>query len=170
MTTNKYTSDELAKWIMEKAHEVPAAKARKMLISNDQRIADSTIVGKMYFFKYDPKLKASLPKYDKYPMAIAIEQYNGGFLGLNLHYLSVSERQVYVDRLLEYKNNDYMDFRTRLKISYDLISTTRKLKLMAKPCVKRYLFNHCRSHFIEIYPSEYDKAVQLPIEDWVIKG
>ena len=60
-----------------------------------------------------------------------------------------------------------MDETTRLKLSYDLLEGSKKLNSLARPCVKRYLFNHCRSQFIEIYIDEFDKAIQLPVEDWV---
>lgn len=165
----KYSSVDLQKWMIEKALNATSARARTIIASNDQRGRDSTIVGKLYFFKYDPKTKDKLAKYDKFPMAFPIESYQDGFLGLNLHYLGIREREALLGRLLEYKNNKYMDERTRLKLSYDLISSTRGLNNLTRPCIKRYLFSHCRSQFIEIYPEEYDKAIQLPVEDWVFK-
>lgn len=165
----KYTSDELAKWLIEKAQSATGPKARKLLVTNDQRGRDTALVGRLYFFKYDPKWKDRLAKYDKFPMCFPIERYGNGFLGLNLHYLGAAERQSLVNRLIEYRNNEYMDERTMLKLSYDLIESTKKLSSLSMPCIRRYLFNHCRSQFIEIYPSEYDKAIQLPVEDWVFK-
>lgn len=165
----KYTSVDLQKWLLEKAQSVSPAHARRIITYNDQRGRDSTIVGKMYFFKYDPKGKAYLPKYDKFPMCIPIEQYNDGFLGVNLHYLDAGVRQSLVSSFLRYSSNKYTDERARLNLSYDLISSTRSINKITKPCIKRYLFNHCRSQFIEIYPEEFDKAIQLPVEDWVFK-
>jgi hypothetical protein len=165
----KYTSDELAQWLIEKAQNASSAGARKLIAANDQRGRDTAMVGRLYFFKYDPKWKTKLVKYDKFPMVFPIERYGNGFLGLNLHYLGASERQVLVNRLLEYSNNKYMDERTMLRLSYDLIESTKKLSSLSRPCIHRYLFNNCRSQFIEIYPNEYDKAIQLPVEDWVFK-
>lgn len=165
----KYTSDELAKWLIEKAQTMSSVGARKIIASNDQRGRDTAMVGRLYFFKYDPKWKTKLVKYDKFPMVFPIERYGNGFLGLNLHYLGGDERQALVNRLLEYSNNKYMDERTKLRLSYDLIESTKKLSSLSKPCIHRYLFNNCRSQFIEIYPNEYDKAIQLPVEDWVFK-
>jgi len=165
----KYTSDELANWIIEKAQFASSTGARKLLVSNDQRGRDTTMIGRLYFFKYDPKWKAKLIKYDKFPMVFPIERYGNGFLGLNLHYLGADERRALVGRLLEYKNNKYMDERTSLRLSYDLIESTKKLSSLSQPCIHRYLFNNCKSQFIEIYPNEYEKAIQLPVEDWVFK-
>jgi hypothetical protein len=165
----KYTSADLQKWLIEKAQNASPTHARRIITYNDQRGRDSTIVGKMYFFKYDPKGKAYLPKYDKFPMCFPIEMYNDGFLGVNLHYLDAGVRQGIINTFMKYKDNKYTDERAKLQLSYDLITSSKRLNSVMKPCVKRYLFNHVRSQFIEIYPEEYDKAIQLPVEDWVFK-
>ena len=163
----KYSSKDLQKWLFEKALTAAGPKARQLLIRNDQRSRDDAMIGRLYFFKYDPKGKQTLPKYDKFPMVFPIEQYQDGFLGLNLHYLTIKERQALLGILVKFKNNQKMDETTRLKLSYDLLEGSKKLNSLARPCVKRYLFNHCRSQFIEIYIDEFDKAIQLPVEDWV---
>ena len=163
----KYSSKDLQKWLFEKALNAAGPQARQILIRNDQRGRDDAMIGRLYFFKYDPKGKQTLPKYDKFPMVFPIEQYQDGFLGLNLHYLTIKERQALLGILVKFKNNQKMDETTRLKLSYDLLEGSKKLNSLARPCVKRYLFNHCRSQFIEIYIDEFDKAIQLPVEDWV---
>lgn len=163
----KYSSKDLQKWLFEKALNAAAPKARQLLIRNDQRGREDALIGRLYFFKYDPKGKATLPKYDKFPMVFPIEQYQNGFLGLNLHYLSMRERQALLGKLMEFQNNKKFDETTKLKLSYDLLQGSKRLNSLARPCVKRYLFNHCRSQFIEIYIDEYEKAIQLPVEDWV---
>ena len=166
----EYTKDELAEWFTGKLENLkPGSRGR--LLSAEERYTDedSMFVGGLFFFKYDPKGKAYLPKYDRFPLVFPIEMYGNGFLGLNLHYLSVGERQALVSRLMVYKNNKYTDERARLKLSYDLIESTKKLSTLSRPCIHRYLFNNCRSQFIEIYADEYDKAIQLPVEDWVFK-
>lgn len=165
----QYTSDELAEWLIEKASESAPSVARKLIMSNDPRGRDMTMIGKLYFFKYDPKGKGYLPQYDKFPMCFPIKRYGGGFLGLNLHYLSGGQRSAFINLLLEYKNNRYMDETTRLLLSYDKLVASSDTESMTKQCVKRYLFTNCRSRFIEIYPNEYDKAIALPVEEWVYK-
>jgi hypothetical protein len=165
----KYSSVELQEWLLEKAQTAPVNVARKIILNNDQRGVSVTLIGKMYFFKYDPAGKNKLTKYDKLPMAFPIERYYNGFLGLNLHYLSVGERAALVEKLLEFKNNTEMDETTRLLVSYQLLKSMSKIETLMGPCIHRYLWSQVRSKFIEIYPSEYDKAIQLPVEDWVFK-
>lgn len=172
MATERYRSVDLQKWLINKAVAASAPYARRLITSNDQRGRDSTMVGKLYFFKYDPLYKDTLSEYDKFPMCFPLEpptvtKSGLSFLGINLHYLTGYERQKLLGKLLEYKNNKYMDERTKLNLSYQLISSTRSLNSLARPCVKRYLFSHVRSRFIEIYPDEYQIAAQLPVADWV---
>lgn len=187
-----YTKDELKAWLIQKAQETnsPKSVVKRALISTDDkrtavdvtgnitrktvinfvnRSRDDTIVGKMYFFKYNPKFRNILPRYDRFPMCIPIEMYANGFLGLNLHYLNGGQRAAMVSLLLEFKNNKYMDERTKVRVNYDIITASRKLNSISRPCIHRYLYTHCMSKFIEIYPEEWDKAIQLPAEDWVFK-
>lgn len=163
----KYTNQELQAWLFEKARRMNAPEARKLVMKSRKTGQGSTIVGKVYFYKYDPKWKAILPKYDMFPLTVIIEPYSNGFLGLNLHYLSVGERIALLDELSEFASNDMLDETTRFLISYKRLKATSMAFSLAKPCVKRYLWTHCRSKFVEVYPTEFDKAVQLPVEDWV---
>lgn len=169
MTDTKYNTRDLEKWLKGKAIEASGPHARRVLKANDERGKDDTVIGRLYFFAYDPKWKEKLSKYDKFPMVFPIELYGDGFLGLNLHYLNMRERQMLLGRLMSFANNKKMNRSTKLKLSYDLIQSTRKLNSLSRPCIKRYLFGHCRSRFIEIYADEFDKAIQLPVEDWVFK-
>ena len=54
---------------------------RSILSATDNIFAKRIIVGKMYFYSYDPKLKDVLPYYDRFPLVIPIENYSDGFLG-----------------------------------------------------------------------------------------
>jgi hypothetical protein len=121
----------------------------------------------MFFFYYDPKHKETLPMYDKFPMVFPIQEYNDGFLGLNLHYLSVDERRAIIGKLSEFANNKRFDATTRLRLSYDLLQSSKRLSTLARPCIKRYLFSHVRSMFIEITADEWDKVIELPVEMFV---
>lgn len=170
MATEQYTSEELAQWLITKAQKAGTPeRTRKVIMTMDQRGKDTTMVGKMYFFKYDPKFKAVLLQYDKFPLCIPIERYSDGFLGLNLHYIGGGERSALIEKLLQYRNNDAMDETTKMKLSYQMLQNFSRIQSVIKPCVHRYLFSHVRSQFIEIYPDEYEKALQLPAEHWVFK-
>ena len=50
-----------------------------------------------------------------------------------------------------------------------LINTSTAMESMANKSVHRYLYSHVRSQYIRINKDEYDKAIQLPIGEWVYK-
>jgi len=163
----KYTSKELFDWMTEKARTASSMRNRLMQMENQQRGAP--VVGKMFFFKYDPKTKDKLPIYDVYPLVFPLEQYSGGFLGLNIHYLDVNARTGLLGRLQEYATSKKYTPKTKLQISYDLLSSSKSVSSIMAPAVKRYLFGHVRSRFIEIPATEWDKAAQLSLELFIRK-
>lgn len=168
MPNKRYSDKELREWFYGKART--AAGYRKNVLNNEERWRDSTVIGKMYFFVYDPKTKDKLPVYDRFPLVFPIERYSDGFLGLNLHYLGQGQRSALLGRLSEFKSSRNITDTTRLRLSYDLLSSTKTLNSLARPCIKRYLFDHVRSKFVEVTPNEWDMAIQLPAENFVRKN
>jgi len=150
------------KWLFNKANGI-SVNRQKMLRSGT---VSEMLIGQLFFFFYDPKTKATLPYYDRFPLVIPIEPYGDGFLGLNLHYLEPGLRVILLDKLFEYANNKKMNKTTRMKLSYSLISSASKLEI-AQPCIKRYLYSHITSKFIYVEPEEYDLAAFLPTEMFV---
>jgi hypothetical protein len=107
-----------------------------------------------------------LPYYDRFPLVVPIEQHPDGFLGLNLHYISPKQRIILLDKLSEFANNSAYDETTRLRMSYDLLK--RATKIYEKtPCLKKYLYKHIESRFVEIDANEWDIAAMLPFENFV---
>ena len=153
-------------WWIGKARS--AAGYRRNILNNADRAKGSTVIGKMFFFEYDPKHKNKLPIYDRFPLVFPIERYSDGFLGLNLHYLDISERVAILGKLSQFASAKNMTERSRLRLSYDLLSRTKYISSLA-PCIKRYLSGHVRSDFIEITPSEWEKVVQLPVQVFITK-
>jgi len=143
---------------------------RKNLVNNRERLRTSVQMGKMYFFYYDPKHKETLPVYDRCPLVFPIERYNDGFLGLNVHYLSVPERSSLLSELMKFANSSTLTEKTKLQLSYDLLQAAKGLSSLARPCIKRYLKGHFRSKFVEITADEWDKVIALPVQNFVRKN
>jgi hypothetical protein len=162
MAKSKDTSD----WFIGKART--AAGYRRNIVSNAERGRSDAVIGRMYFFYYDAKNKDKLPMWDRFPLVLPIERYGNGFLGLNLHYLGADGRQALLTQLLKYRNNNKMNETTKLRLSYDLLQSTKASKL-AEPCIKRYLFSQVRSQFVEVTADEWDKAIELPVQQFVYK-
>jgi len=157
-------SREARNWLKAKTGALRPTKAD--LMRDKQRLRDKSFIGRMYFYFYDPKTKDSLPYYDKFPLVIPIERYPDGFLGLNLHYISPKQRVLLLDKLSILLTDHNYDEKTRLRISYDYLSRASKM-YQAKPCIKRYLFSHIQSRFLEITADEWDIAAMLPVESFV---
>ncbi len=165
----KYTNQQLQDWFIGKATTAAGIRTR-IITKSPNRERGSVVIGKMFFFIYDPKHKKTLPIYDKFPLVFPIEPYSDGFLGLNFHYLDFATRKKLLNKLTEYKTSAKYTAQTRLKLSYDLLSSTIALSTIARPCIKRYLFSHVRSNFIEVTADEWDRALELPVDNFVIKG
>jgi hypothetical protein len=151
-------------WLKNKIKELKPTQAT--LMSDRKRLKDSSIIGKMYFYFYDPKTKDSMPYYDRFPLVIPIERYKDGFLGLNLHYIHPRHRINLLDKLSEIASNKTYNENTKLRISYDYLAASSRA-FEATPCIKRYLFSHVESRFLEIHADEWDIAVLLPMESFV---
>jgi hypothetical protein len=151
-------------WLQSKVSQLKPS--RQALLQDRTRLRDSTIIGKMYFYFYDPKTKDSMQYYDKFPLVLPIEQYNDGFLGLNLHYIHPKHRIILLDKLSDYANNTKFDKTTKLRLSYAALASASKI-FEAQPCIKRYLFSQVQSRFLEISADEWDIAALLPMESFV---
>jgi len=121
--------------------------------------------GQMYMFRYDPKNKKTLPYYDTFPLIFPIDIDNDSFMGINLHYLPPISRGKLMNALYSVTSDKRFDDNTRVLATYKLMASASKFKLF-KPTVKRYLFQHVRSPFLEITAREWDIALFLPTEQF----
>ena len=151
-------------WLRAKVKDLKPTSSG--LMTDRQRLKNTSMIGKMYFYFYDPKTKESMPYYDQFPLVIPIEKYNDGFLGLNLHYIHPKHRMILLDKLSDTMSNDTYDEKTKLKINYRYLAAASRI-FEANPCIKRYLFTQIESRFLEITADEWDIAAMLPLESFV---
>lgn len=123
------------------------------------------IVGKMLMYVYDPKLKKTLPYYDKFPLIFMIKSDGDHTLGLNMHYLPPYERAKLMGALYNLINNRDMDEQTRLNITYQTLKGSSRYRLF-KPCIKSYLSDHIRSKVYIIDPKEWNNVLLLPLANF----
>lgn len=135
----------------------------KSIMGRKNDLTSRLLIGRMYHFKYDPKLKQQLPYYDIFPLVIPIESYEDGFLGLNMHYLPPRLRARLMDQLFSTINDRNLDNRSRLRVTYALLKGAAKFRLF-RPTLKRYLNSHVRSRFLLIPPQEWQIALFLPTQ------
>jgi hypothetical protein len=135
----------------------------KTILSRQESLMSKSVLGKMYFYSYDPKWKNDLPWYDTFPLVFPIERYTDGFLGLNFHYLAPKHRAILMDQLKMFANNKKYDETTKLKLTYNMLSGFKKIK-RARPTVHRYLDSHIKSKFVLVNADEWEVALFLPVE------
>ncbi len=123
----------------------------------------TSVLGKMYFYSYNPKWKDELPWYDTFPLVFPIERYPDGFLGLNFHYLAPKHRAILMDQLKAYANNKKFDETTKLRLTYNMLKGFTKIK-RARPTVHRYLNSKINSQFVLVNADEWEVALFLPVE------
>ena len=98
-------------------------------------------------------------------MTIPIEPAEGGFIGINLHYLPPVLRAKFLDALLDVTNNKKYDDTTKFRLTYRLLKGARNMRYF-KPCLKHYLLEHVRSRFAEVPAPEWEIATFLPTAQW----
>ena len=151
-------------WLRMKIKDLQPTRAA--LLKDRDRLKERSVIGNMYFYFYDPKTKEKMKYYDRFPLVIPIESYNDGFLGINLHYIHPKYRMTMLDKLSATANNSEYNEKTKLRISYQYLTAASKV-FEATPCIKRYLFSHIQSRFLEITADEWDIAALLPMESFV---
>ena len=161
----KTMSNESLKWLMAKIADVRGVRVAKSISNEKVRQVNKFILGGLYCFYYNPKGKMDLPYYDQFPMVLALERYNDGFLGLNFHYLPIKYRVVFLDKLMNFATMGDAGEIMRMRVTYDILTASKRLKLF-KPCIKRYLSSHIQSKILTIQPNEWDIAALLPLQQF----
>jgi hypothetical protein len=155
---------ESREWFRKKASNMRSINREALMKEEPLRQGNKRIIGSMQMFFYDPKTKDTLPYYDKFPLVIVVGPAEGGFYGLNLHYLPPILRAKMLDALMEVassKNSDDAKF----NITYKRLQSISKLKYY-KPCFKHYLNEHVKSRFAEVPAPEWEIATFLPTADF----
>jgi len=156
-------------WMRDSAAEVQTIQGNRLMSENSVNLVSNInikSIGRMYMFFYDPKGKYDLPYYDKFPLVFPFSLNSDGFTGINLHYLSPLLRAKLMDALYTLLNNQRYDESTRLRMTNQMLSSSSRFRLI-KPCVKRYLFDHVKSRYLQVPITSWDTALFLPTERFV---
>ncbi len=101
--------------------------------------------GQLYFFTYQAQTKQ--PYYDMYPLSYVIEMRTGGFLGCNLHYLRLTQRE---------------------ELALSLLNNSAQGAVAVPPrTLHKYLYAGVRGQPYRIPKSEWTDVAQLPTEKFV---
>ena len=101
--------------------------------------------GELYFFTYQAQTKQ--PYYDMYPLAYVIEYRTGGFLGCNLHYVRLTQRD---------------------ELAISLLNNSAQGAVAVPPVtLHKYLYTGVRGTPYRIPNSEWSDVAQLPTERFI---
>jgi len=99
--------------------------------------------GHLIFFNYKAETE-SLPYYDKFPLVYVLSVAGKYFYGANLHYVMPQKRLKIIQKIL----NGRVD--------------------IPKKIIHKYLNERCESFFLDLAKVEWETAVLLPVEDFVL--
>ena len=150
-------------WFRKRLKPVSRLNRKKIKEDSALKTSSNPLPGRMYMYVYDPKTKAKLPYYDKFPLIIMVGPAPKGFYGINLHYLPPKLRALLMDNLYTVASDRRYDENTKLRISYDILKGASKYRYF-KPTFKHYLNAHVNSQFLKIDSAEWDIALFLPTE------
>ena len=151
---------ESREWFRKKASTLKVNRRELMKEEPLKRSADRGAVGTMQMFFYDPKTKETLPYYDTFPLVVVVGPAEGGFYGLNLHYLPPLLRAKMLDALMEVSSSKKSDD-AKFVITYKRLKSIAKMRYY-QPCFKHYLNKHVKSKFAEVPAPEWEIATFLP--------
>ena len=103
-------------------------------------------LGELYFFTYQAQTKQ--PYYDMYPLTYVIEMRTGGFLGCNLHYVRLTQRD-------------------ELAIKELLNNSGQGAVAVSSRTLHKYLYTGVRGTPYRIPNTEWSDVAQLPTERFI---
>jgi hypothetical protein len=158
-------TQESRDWFRKKVQRLTRVNREQLMREDEVTRRATHSFGSMFMYFYDPKTKDKLPYYDTFPLVIPVEPAEGGFRGINLHYLPPILRAKFLDALLDVTNNKKYDQTTKFRLTYNILNGARKMRYF-KPCFKHYLLNHVKSRFAEVPAPEWEIATFLPTAQW----
>jgi|TARA_B110000858_G_C17670223_1_gene411548 hypothetical protein len=156
---------ESQQWFQRNVKKLGDINRRSLLKDDALDVTTKPKIGDMMMYFYDPKHKATLPYYDRFPLTIMVEPAEGGFYGLNLHYLSPTVRARFLDELMKLGPVNMNDTTRLQRMRYKTLKGVTKYKEF-KPCFKHYLMSHVESRIVRVPMTEWQIAIFLPTEQF----
>lgn len=163
------SSRDLFKGLKKDSIRRASSRSSKWLQNKISKISDRSKsarprLGEMFLYVYDAKYKATLPFWDAHPLIIMLSKAEGGYYGLNLHYLPPRLRVAFLEELLKVDSKNIPESR-KDAAKATILRRASKSKFFS-PMIKRYLFNHVKSKFVNIPQDEWFHVATLPTAKW----
>ena len=149
------------RWLQRQIKQL--VKKPNQIMRLKDRMSTRVEIGKMYLFRYNPKTASKLMYYDRYPLVFPIKRGRGGFIGINLHYLSPKMRILFLAKLMSNININKIEDDDEISVSYNKLKNSSSLKQF-RPCIKLYLKGRVETPFLKINAREWEMASVLPLD------
>jgi len=162
----RYSPDVVIKsktWFSQQVALMSKRSINERKLFSENKTVEKLKPGKLYLYYYDPKHKATLPWYDKFPLVFPYQADSNSFIGLNMHYLSYYYRIKLMTMLMKFSTNSKLNEKTQLMYSWQVLSSIAQHELVEQT-IHKYLIDHVRSVFIEIPATDWYTALMLPVE------
>ncbi|QZI90530.1 hypothetical protein MYOV003v1_p0206 [Vibrio phage 207E48.1] len=176
----KRNTAQAHKWFMSRVSKdtnLKANRVHKELKENKVRnVMDKGLIGRMFLFQYDAKMKDELPVWDSNPLVFFFNAHVGNGInngekgvvylhGINMHYLPPKLRLMLFTQLIKLRNDSALREKTRLKMSWQLLKKLGASHL-AEHCVKTYRADHIRSQLAEVMPQDWIIVLSMQLATW----
>lgn len=176
----KRNTAQAHKWFMQRISKDTNLKAenvyKQMKGGKTRNPMDKGLIGRLFLFNYDAKMKDELPVWDSWPMTFFFSAHVGNGVnngekgvvylhGINVHYLPPKLRLLLFTNLIKLKNDSTLREKTRLKLSWNAIKQIAGSRV-AEHCVKTYRADHIRSELSEIMPQDWIIAISMQLARW----
>jgi len=152
-------------WYLKNLKNMTNVTERKILTDDNLLVRKKPLIGRMFMYGYGPKWAEKLEYYDTFPLIIMVGPAEGGFYGINLHYLNPTRRAAFFDILRGYATDKRYSQQTRLRMTYSMLKSNKTARAFG-PCFKHYLKSHIRTKVVQVPPKEWQTALFLPTDNF----
>ena len=155
-------SDAATEWIRDKLQKMP--HVGKSPITKAKKTPSLIKPGRIYFFGYNPKYRMTMPFYDQFPLVLVLNLQQGGFLGVNVHYLPLNNRAAFLNGMLKYVSSPVYTQDSDARILLEYPKMVSSFKKYAVPCIKSYLYSGVAGGVVQIHPADWKNTILMPLD------
>jgi len=161
-------------WLAKNLARIRTSMNQKTFLEEQNKKMRRVLMpGKMFFFGYSPMTKEELMFWDEFPIVLCLHMVDGGFLGLNFHYLPPVKRSAFINNLLKnVGNQNWSEYDqqmrpknpdSRIRVGYPILKNKSELRLF-KYCIKRYYLKQIVTNIAFIPPTEWKTVPFFPLD------
>ena len=164
----KRLTAESLKWFERevKKHFADASTVTRSRVKQFGVERQQFLPGQLVLYGYDAKYKDTLPIWDAMPLILVTKIVEGGWYGINFHYIKPQHRLMILSALYAVNNRRGMIEKDKMRLSWQIAEKAAASVGASKhlnQCIKRYLSSHVKTPPLVIDPNQWDMMVFLPL-------